>query len=140
MLLKIYDRVRPLIFGLAICFLNLVFLSNSACADELLWEIIVPVKLKNMPKEVEFVVIEWSLNSSMWGENNVFGEGSVFIPLDANSKGNFNTEETFKIYESDVSDPTKPIFIMFFLKLSKDGVTSYLPNAPGEAWTNQKKG
>jgi len=112
MLLRIYDMVRPLIFGLVICFLNLVFILHPAYADKVLWEFKVPVKLENMPEEVESVVIEWSLYSGPSGNGDLLAEDSVVISL--NSKGKLPTKETITIYESPVDDPAKPQSIVFF--------------------------
>ena len=137
---KIFKRTKAKIFITGLIFMNLTLaiISGSAYADEVLWEFNVPVNLKNMPGTVEYVVIEWELKSELFG--SVLAEDSIFILMNANSKGDFFHTETITIYESDVDDPTKPEFIIFTLRLSKDGVTAYMPNYPGEAWTKQKKG
>ena len=119
--------------------LILVVISNPAIADKVLWEFNVPVNLENMPDAVEYVVIEWGLYVDIL--DSPLAQDSIFIPLmGKNSEGNFFTEEKITIYESDVDDPTEPEFIIFALRLSKDGVTAFTPNASGEAWTKQKKG
>ena len=135
---KMLKKTKAKIFVAGLIFMNLTLaiISGSAYADEVLWEFNVPIKLKNMPEVVEYVVIKWGL----YQDGSVVGGDSIFIPMDAaNSKGDF-PPETITIYESDVDDSAKPEYAIFSLKLSKDGSEAYSPNTNGKNWTKNKSG
>jgi len=130
-------KVKAFTLGFMFLCFSTVFLSGPGHTDQVLWKVKVPVLLKGMSSDAEYVVIHWQLYKGLSQE---LAEDQLFFPLEADAQGNFSDLFTIEIYESDLPDPTLADNIFISLELSQDGMIAYKPNTPGKDWTKQKPG
>lgn len=122
----------------AICFLVLIFFCFvSPASAKPIWEFEVPVIVKNLPKQVKYVVIKWIVMHG-FGVNVLEGRKEVFISPDFN--GNFSTTVKIVIDDTSIKDFSQASFFSASMELSEDGFTSFPPNASGIPWAKTKPG
>jgi len=120
---------------LVLCFFVALCAFDPAWAGELLYRFKVPVILKNIPDNVKYVVVRWTVFDGQAGE--MLSDEQV-LPLQKGYQGGYSTLIDIEIFDSDIDDLSKPSHCVISLKLSQEGDVWYFPNTPGKSWTQSK--
>jgi len=126
------------IFVRAFClWVMLSFFFISSAFAKPIYEFEVPVILKNLPKEVKYVVVEWGVGTEFL---EPLFTGRKEFNMQAVPDGNFSTVIKITVKDTDIKDFTKAHRFYAYLKLSEDGFAFFDPNTPGLPWTKSKPG